>query len=590
MQSRKDVFISYSHQDKSWLERLCVHLRPLEKKHKIVIWSDTKIKPGVRWQDEVTSALASTKVAVLLVSADFLSSEFITNDELPALLQAAKEGGTTILPLIVSPCGFLRNENLRQFQAVNDPVQPLIKLSKGDQEEVLEGLAGCIEELLTQPPPSRVSMPKEPRTAPSLWLSLQRQLQQRLDPDEFATWFHPLKVESEDEHRLVLIAPNTRLLHTLEESYRPVVEQTLLELGDPGVEVLFSLAQEAPVEEPIASSSFNSKYIFSNFVEGKSNKLALAAAKRVAESPSLSYNPLFLYGGVGLGKTHLLHAIGHELRNNHPQLCVQYLPAEQFVNELINSIRFSRVPAFREHYRTIDVLMIDDVQFLANKERTQEEFFHTFNTLYTSQKQIIISSDSSPRHIPALEERLRSRFEYGLIADIQPPDQETKMAIIRRKAELEGVELPPALAEVIANLVRSNVREMEGLFNRVHAFSSLTGRPLSVDLARETFGDILPERDMSPQATDIIRYVARHYGLTLSKIKGRSNLKEVVIPRQVAMYLCKKLTKLTYPEIAKLIGDKHYSSVMYAVEKIQGLREADPELDQLLISLERHFS
>ncbi|HEV2844934.1 MAG TPA: chromosomal replication initiator protein DnaA, partial [Thermoanaerobaculia bacterium] len=260
----------------------------------------------------------------------------------------------------------------------------------------------------------------------SLWSILQRQLQQQLDPEEFATWFRPLKVGNEDTQRLVLVAPNSRFLHTLEESYRPMVDRAVAGRVGPAFEVLFSLDDvEVSPDEPIATTSaFNPRYLFANFVEGKSNEFALAAARRVAENPSLSYNPLFLYGGVGLGKTHLLHAIGHEIKRNQPQLRILYLVAEQFVNELINSIRFDRMPAFRERYRTIDVLMIDDVQFIANKERTQEEFFHTFNTLYTSQKQIILSSDSPPRNIPTLEERLRSRFEWGLIADIQPPDLE----------------------------------------------------------------------------------------------------------------------------------------------------------------------
>jgi chromosomal replication initiator protein len=262
------------------------------------------------------------------------------------------------------------------------------------------------------------------------------------------------------------------------------------------------------VEELIAPSSFNPKYLFANFVEGKSNWLALAAAKRVAESPSRSYNPLFFYGGVGLGKTHLLHAIGHELQENQPQLRVRYLAAEQFVNELIKAIRFDRMPVLREHYRNIDVLMIDDVHFLANKERTQEELFQIFSFLHANQKQTIFSSNSLPRNIPTLQERLRSSFECGLIADIQPPDQVTKMAVIHRKAELEGVQIPPALAEVIANLVRSNIREMERLFTRVLAFSSLTGKPLSVALARETFQDILSEEDPTPPTADIIRSVA----------------------------------------------------------------------------------
>jgi chromosomal replication initiator protein len=247
--------------------------------------------------------------------------------------------------------------------------------------------------------------------------------------------------------------------------------------------------EAAELEKPMAPSSFNPKYLFANFVEGKSNEIALAAAKRVAESPSRSYNPLFIYGGAGLGKTHLLHAIGHELQKIQPRLRVRYLAAEQFVNELINAIRFDHMPVLRERYRTIDVLMIDDVHFLANKERTQEELFQIVSFLHANQKQIILSSNSLP------QERLRNSLERGLIADIQPPDQATKMAIIHRKAELEGVQIPPALAEVIANLARSNIREMERLFTRVLAFSSLTGKPLSVDLARETFQDIPSEED-----------------------------------------------------------------------------------------------
>jgi hypothetical protein len=417
MQQRRDIFVSYSHRDKIWLERLRVHLRPLERRYKVLVWSDSRIEPGMRWQLEIANALASTKVAVLLVSADFLSSEFITNNELPPLLEAAVREGTSILPLIVSPCGFLRTESLRQFQAVNDPAEPLIKLSKADREEILERLAGRIEQLLDMQIPAApsaiVEKGGENATGDSRWAILQRQLRQQLDPEEFATWFRPLKVGAEEGDRLVLLTPNSRFLHTLEESYRPAVERAVAGLGGRGFEVLFSLEKaEASADETAGSSHFHPKYLFENFVEGKSNEFALAAARRVAENPSRSYNPLFLYGGVGLGKTHLLHAIGHELQRSRPQLRVLYLAAEQFVNELINSIRFDRMPAFRERYRTIDVLMIDDVQFLANKERTQEEFFHTFNTLYTSQKQIILSSDSSPRNIPTLEERLRSRFEW----------------------------------------------------------------------------------------------------------------------------------------------------------------------------------
>jgi chromosomal replication initiator protein len=431
----------------------------------------------------------------------------------------------------------------------------------------------------------------------SLWSLLQKKLQQQLDPDEYATWFRPLKVRDEGDDRVVLLAPNSRFLHTLEESYRPMVDRTIAGLGGQAFEVLFSLEADEPPPAPaemgeeavLQPSLFNPKYLFQNFVEGKSNEFALAAARRVAENPSLSYNPFFVYGGVGLGKTHMLHAIGHEIQRSRPQLRVLYLPAETFVNELINSIRFDRMPAFRERYRTIDVLMIDDVQFIANKERTQEEFFHTFNTLYTSQKQIILSSDSSPRNIPTLEERLRSRFEWGLIADIQPPDLETKMAILQRKAALENVNLPTEVASFIARQVRSNIRELEGLLNRVIAYSSLTATPLSEALARETLKDILPEEGKKPSPNDIVKSVARHYDLKITEIKSKSNARQIVIPRQVAMYLCKKLTDLSYPEIGKLFGDKHHSTVMYSVDTVQKKRDADPDFDRILQSFEQQF-
>jgi chromosomal replication initiator protein len=425
----------------------------------------------------------------------------------------------------------------------------------------------------------------------SQWSRLQRKLQQQLDPEEYATWFQPLKARDDAQGRLVLVAPNSRFLHTLEESYRRTVDRAVAGLDGPGFEVLFSLDEMGePPEEPLVASHFNAKYQFRNFVVGKSNEFAHAAAEAVAKNPSQSYNPLFLYGGVGLGKTHLLHAIGHEILRQRPHLRVLYLVAEHFVNELINSIRFDRMPEFRERYRTIDVLMIDDVQFIANKERTQEEFFHTFNTLYTSQKQIILSSDSSPRNIPTLEERLRSRFEWGLIADIQPPDLETKMAILQGKAASEGSQLPDEVAAFIAQQVRSNIRELEGLLNRVLAFSSLTAKPLSLALARETLKDILPEEGRKPPAPEIIKAVAHHYGLKLAEIKSKSNSRQFVVPRQVAMYLCKRLTALSYPEIGKLFNDKHHSTVMYSVEKVQQSRESDPEFDRILQSFEQQFS
>jgi chromosomal replication initiator protein len=425
----------------------------------------------------------------------------------------------------------------------------------------------------------------------SLWSRLRRQLQQHLDPEEFATWFEPLKVGSEQGDRLVLVAPNRRFLHALEESYRGAVDRAVADLGAASCQVLFAL-EDGPraAQTGRGPRQFDPRYRFENFVVGSSNQFAHAAARAVAEKPSHSYNPLFLYGGVGLGKTHLLHAIGHEILRLHPLLEVRYLVAEQFVNELINSIRFDRMPVFRERYRNIDVLLIDDIQFLANKERTQEEFFHTFNTLYTSQKQIILSSDSSPRDIPTLEERLRSRFEWGLIADIQPPELETKVAILRRKAELEGIGLPDDVALFIARQVRASVRELEGLLNRVIAFASLTGKRISLDLTQETLKDILPQGGRRVSGTDIVKVVARHYGLKVGEIKSRNNAKQISFPRHVAMHLCRKLTDLSLPEIGKLFNNKHHSTVKYSIDKITDLRQSDEDLDRTLRSIEEHFA
>ncbi|HVS63214.1 MAG TPA: chromosomal replication initiator protein DnaA [Thermoanaerobaculia bacterium] len=419
----------------------------------------------------------------------------------------------------------------------------------------------------------------------STWLRLREELRTDLSDEEIRTWFNPLRVASEENDRLVLLAPNNRFLHTLEQSYRPVVDRAIAGLKGKGFEVLFSVAGAEPANGAANANGarrFDRRYRFDSFVVGSSNQFASAAARAVADAPGQSYNPLFLYGGVGLGKTHLLHAVGQEILARHPRLQILYLSAEQFVNELINSIRFDRMPAFRERYRTIDVLLIDDVQFLANKERTQEEFFHTFNTLYGAQRQIILSSDASPKDIPTLEERLRSRFAWGLIADIQAPDLETKVAILRRKAETEGKELPDAVALFIARQVKSNVRELEGLLNRVLAFSSLVGRPLDLAIAQETLRDILPDVDRRINGTDVVKLVARHFGLKVSEIKSRNNSKQIAFPRQVAMYLCKQLTDLSYPEIGRLFNDKHHSTVMYSVEKIEKLRVKDRDIDRML--------
>ena len=478
------------------------------------------------------------------------------------------------------------------------------------------------------------------------WPNVVRHLQKQLRAADLRTWIRPLQALRDDPEQLLLLAPNDRFVKILEDEYRVVIEQALailecprdlhftadqlaLDLPRPSLsanrpptgtppddevvtartptrtraaftarqtatpgssETARSTGASAPSPKsaesarPSAVARFNPKYRFHNFVVGNSNQFACAAARAVAEAPGQSYNPLFLYGGVGLGKTHLLHAIGQEIQALLPHLVVHYISAEQFVNELINSIRFDRMPRFRDRYRTMDVLLIDDIQFLANKERTQEEFFHTFNSLYTAEKQIILSSDSSPKDIPTLEERLRSRFEWGLITDIQPPDLETKIAILRRKAASQEHELDDEVALFIAKQVRSNIRELEGLLTRVMAFSSMTGRRLDIELTRETLQEILPNTDPRRTAAEIIRAVAKVYGLKVSEIKSKNKAKQISFPRQVAMYLCKQLTDLSFPEIGKQFGDKHHSTVMHAVDKIAQLRCEDSELDR---SIER---
>jgi chromosomal replication initiator protein len=340
----------------------------------------------------------------------------------------------------------------------------------------------------------------------------------------------------------------------------------------------------------LGGTRLNSKYTFETFVIGSSNRFAHAAAVAVAEAPAKAYNPLFIYGDSGLGKTHLLHAIGHYAQTLYSGLKVRYVSSEEFTNDFINMIRDGKQDGFRRRYRDVDVLLVDDIQFLENKEGTQEEFFHTFNTLYTAQKPIILSSDSPPRSIAGLEERLRSRFEWGLIADLSPPELETKIVILRRKAEARGQTLPDDVALFLAQQVRSNVRELEGLLNRVLAFSQLTGRPLSLELAKETLRDILPEADRRVSSTDVIKFVARHYGLKVSEIKSKSNQKQIAFPRQVAMWMCKRLTELSYPDIGRQFNDKHHSTVMYSVEKIDKMRDLDADFAQTLDRMVQHFA
>jgi len=428
----------------------------------------------------------------------------------------------------------------------------------------------------------------------NLWDEVLAKVEGKVNRHSFATWFRPTNYLALQGSSLLIGVPNAQFKEWLTKNYLGVLTEALLDLGHKEVQVVFEETAEAPeVAAPSAPerevSSLNPKYTFDSFVVGSSNQFAHAAARAVAEIPSKSYNPLYIYGGVGLGKTHLMHAIGHYIQARQKRLNLLYMSADRFINEMINAIRFDRLPAFRQKYRSIDVLLVDDIQFIAGKDRTQEEFFHIFNALHDSQKQIVISSDCPPRQIPTLEERLHSRFEWGLIADIQPPDIETKVAILRKKAEAERVEIPENVALFIASKVRTNIRELEGSLIRLIAYASLTGRDIDLALAQETLKDLLHAEDKPITIEMIQKFVADHFNVKLTELKAKNNAKSVAEPRQIAMYLTKTLTKASLPEIGKEFGGKHHSTVIHSVRKIDGLRKRDPEFDRLINSFVQAF-
>jgi chromosomal replication initiator protein len=327
-----------------------------------------------------------------------------------------------------------------------------------------------------------------------------------------------------------------------------------------------------------AVNNLNPKYTFDEFVSGSSNQFAFAAAMAVANNPATTYNPLFVYGGVGLGKTHLINAVGNAVLKKNPEMKVCYYTSEKFMNELINSLRYAKMDEFRNKFRSMDVLLIDDVQFIAGKERTQEEFFHTFNALYESHKQIVVTSDKFPKEIPGLEERLRSRFEWGLIADIQPPDVETKQAILKMKAEQNGINLPEEVALFLANSVSSNVRELEGFLIRIGAYASLTSTPITLAMAKEVLKDILVETNKNLTIEEIQKKVSTHYDVKISDLKSSKRIKTLVLPRQIAMYLARQLTSSSYPEIGERFGGKDHSTIIHAIKKIENLMKEDLRL------------
>lgn len=421
----------------------------------------------------------------------------------------------------------------------------------------------------------------------ALWSTVRTLLAERLGQEEFNLWFAPLQPAPSSPGTLRLLAPSQIYADYLTDHYLPLLQQLITPLAGSPINIAIGLAPAASESALAHSPTLNGKYTFATFVPGPSNQFARAAAKSVAENPGDAYNPLFIYGGSGLGKTHLLHAIGNEILATRPNLRVRYVPTEQFVNEFITSIRLHRMTLFRETYRRVDLLLLDDVHILAGKEGTQEEFFHTFNALHEARHQIVLSSDTPPAAIQGLEERLRTRFVWGLVADIQPPDLETKCAILREKAHAEGVDLPDDVILFLARRVRENVRELEGYLNRVLVFCALTGTPPSLDAARIALHHVLPqERHISP--AEIIRFVAHHYGVKVADLKGRDNRRSVAFPRQVAMYLLRETLSLSYPEIGKLFG-KHHSTVIYSYEAIAEQRRTNPAFDATLTAFLEHF-
>ncbi len=428
----------------------------------------------------------------------------------------------------------------------------------------------------------------------AIWDDILDYVQEKIPEVEFRTWFKQVRPLGIEDGTFMIGVPHSFARDWLKTHYATVLEQALRDLGAPSPRVgfqvvpqfqaseqqdMFSAPSGSGVPTQTPKPRLNPKYVFSNFVVGPNNNLAHAAALAVAEAPGKAYNPLFLYGEAGLGKTHLMHAVGHSVADRFPNLHVEYATTEAFTNELINAIREDRMALFRDRYRSIDVLLVDDVQFIAGKERTQEEFFHTFNALYESGKQIILSSDRPPKDIPTLENRLRSRFEWGLITDIQAPELETRIAILKMNAEYRGVKIPSEVIDFIARQVTSNIRELEGALVRVIVYASMNNTPLTRQTASRALSDVFTPSDLNLTMDDILRITARHFEVEASDLKSKGRRHELVVPRQVAMYLIRELTPHSYPEIGQFFSGRDHSTVMYAVQKVTDQLEHDSDLN-----------
>jgi chromosomal replication initiator protein len=426
----------------------------------------------------------------------------------------------------------------------------------------------------------------------ALWSRLLAVLEGQVPESALESWLRPCRLLAVDGNRLRVVAPNKFTRDWIGEHHVGTIQaaaRTVLG-GNPQVSIEMDAEPErssTTSRERIPGAALDDltpRYTFGSFVVGSSNQFAQAACQAVAELPGKAYSPLFLYGGVGLGKTHLLHAVGHEMARLHPSLRLLYLSSERFTNELINAIRYDRTGEFRAKYRTIDLLLIDDIQFMAGKERTQEEFFHTFNDLYECHKQIVVSSDSTPKEIPELEERLRSRFEWGLVADIQPPDFETRVAILKKRAEIEQVRLPDDVAYLMASRIKTNIREIEGSLTRMAAFCSLTGREMSVDVTQEVLSELWRADEKVITIEHIQRKVSEFFGLKLTDMRARRRTKAVAFPRQIAMYFARQLTHASLTEVGRAF-DKDHTTVLHAVTKVETLIREDAKFKKTVDTL-----
>lgn len=436
--------------------------------------------------------------------------------------------------------------------------------------------------------------------AQQAWQAARGQLQMEIPKAAFDTWVRHAELVSYEDGSFIIGVPNAYAKDWLQSRLASTVTRLLTGMMNRTVEVRFivwqngaveaapQVADEAEEETEVAqpNQSLNGRYNFENFVVGPNNRLAHAASLAVAEKPAQAYNPLFLYGGVGLGKTHLLQAIGNHCHKRGLQ--VLYVSSEEFTNDLINAIRNHTTQAFRDKYRSIDVLLVDDIQFIAGKESTQEEFFHTFNTLHGQDKQIVVSSDRPPKALVTLEERLCSRFEWGLTADVQPPDLETRQAILRAKAERLGCRVPNELLELIARRVQSNIRELEGALTRVAAFADLSGLPLSPQLVETALADLLPRRS-EVRPDEIMRKVADAFGVTVEHLLGRDRSRQVALPRQVAMYLMREEANISLPQIGDALGGRDHTTVMYGCEKVAEMLEQDDKLRRQVIDIKERL-